>query len=316
MTKRATRAFNAGLLLIVAVALAMGGLALAQTGDGGPAPARAPNAAYQHILDLLAPLVDNGTITDAQAAAVAERLADTMDDRRPDAPAADLLSALAELLQMPAADIGAAVRSGTSVAELAEAAGVDLDELVDRVLAPMRDRLAAAVAAGDLTEDEAARRLERASDRVTDHLTSDTPRLDRRIRELEEQREQIRRRNAQKRAVLDVLAVTADELHAAAAGGDSLADVAEAQGVDTRDVVDVLIAPLAERLEDAVAEGDLSDEEAARHLAEATARATERVERPIAEERPPRDRRPRDRARPHRPRNHRDRPPAPPRRGG
>ncbi len=281
MSKRVGRALNGALLLVVAVALAMGGLALAETGDADPSAPDVPRGAYEHILDLLAPLVEEGTITAAQAAAVADRLADSLpaQDVRP--PSADLLGALAELIGLPPGEIVEELAAGTSVAALAEQGGIAIDRVVDLLLAPLRRRLAHAVAAGELSEEEAAERLEHATVRVLDRVASDTPILDQRIERLERHRQQLRRRAAQKDAVLETLDVSEQELWEAAATGQSLADVAAARGVAAEDVVDALVEPLAERLEDAVAGGNLTEEEAAARLAAAEERATDHVTRPL-----------------------------------
>ncbi len=232
---RSLQILKTGVLILVVVGLAMGGLALAQTDDGGTGGPGVPPAAYERILDLLAPLVDDGTLTDAQAAAVAERLA------------------------------------GRGFG--------DADPLAAR-LARIAEHLEAAVAAGGLSEEEAAEKLAEAQERLTAT----------RLRRLEA-KEAHERRLA---AVIDALGVTTDELRSAAADGQSLADLAAGNDVPTDALVDALVAPLAERLDAAVAEGDVSEEDAAARLAEAEERMAERIDEPIADRRLT-DRRPKDR---------------------
>ena len=59
--------------------------------------------------------------------------------------------------------------------------------------------------------------------------------------------------------------------------GKSLAGVAAEQGVAVEELIEALVAPIAERLEDAVADGKLTQEEASERLAKARAHAEEAV---------------------------------------
>ncbi len=78
-------------------------------------------------------------------------------------------------------------------------------------------------------------------------------------------------------AVAEALGISVDELSAAREAGSSLAEVAEANGVDPEVVVDVLIAGLDEKLDAKVAEGRITEEEAAERLAEKSERIEDRI---------------------------------------
>ncbi len=178
---RTWRAVRAGVMVLAVIGLAMGGLALAQdpAATGGANPV--PSAAFERILDLLAPLVDDGTLTEDQAAAVADRLADTLPsrrDRRAGARRDHVADVLVDQLGVAPTELRGAARAGASLAEVAEAEGIATDELVGRIVAPVEERLSDAVAEGDLTEDEAAARLDEAHSRVTDRVNE--PIIDRR----------------------------------------------------------------------------------------------------------------------------------------
>ncbi len=277
---RLGRAMRAGVMAVVVVALAMGGLALAQTGGGDPAGPPVPAGGYERILDLLAPLVVDGTLTDSQAEAVAEHLSNRLPatDRRSDVA----LARLAELLGMTPAAIHEALAAGTSVAQLAEQQAIPPEEVVAALVAPVAERLAAAVAAGELSEAEAAERLEAATDRAARRIAGehsgsrDRPRAD---------------------ALRDLLGITPPDLRGAIDEGLTLAELAESRDVAPEEVVSVLVAPIAERLDD-VAEGALTEAEADERLADAEAEAAARIDEPLdtrRHDRPRRDR-PRDRA--------------------
>ena len=73
------------------------------------------------------------------------------------------------------------------------------------------------------------------------------------------------------------LGVTAQELRTAFADGQSIADVAAAQGVDVQTVIDALVAAATERIDAAVADGTLTSAQGAARTATLTARVTELV---------------------------------------
>jgi len=73
--------------------------------------------------------------------------------------------------------------------------------------------------------------------------------------------------------VAEALGVSEDDLRTALEDGQSLAEVAEEQGVDTQEVVDAIVAAQQERLDEAVADGDLTQERADEIAADAEERA-------------------------------------------
>jgi len=85
----------------------------------------------------------------------------------------------------------------------------------------------------------------------------------------------------------NLLGVSADELAEARQSGQSLADVAAAQGVDVQVVIDALVADKTARIEARIAEGNLSDA-AAERAAEKLANVEERVTARVNGERGPR----------------------------
>lgn len=78
-------------------------------------------------------------------------------------------------------------------------------------------------------------------------------------------------------AVADALGLSIDELRTSLQDGQTLADVAAAQGVDTQTVIDTLVVGAGEHLAEEVTEGDMTQEEADAQLAEITTRITDAV---------------------------------------
>jgi polyhydroxyalkanoate synthesis regulator phasin len=75
--------------------------------------------------------------------------------------------------------------------------------------------------------------------------------------------------------VAGALGITTDELRTALGDGQTVAEIAAAQGVDVQVVIDAVVAAMQERLDQAVANGRLTQEEADARLAQMTERATE-----------------------------------------
>ena len=67
------------------------------------------------------------------------------------------------------------------------------------------------------------------------------------------------------------------DLQAAVEGGDTIADVAETNGVDVDVVIDAMVDAKAERIGEKVADGRITQEDADDKLAELEARITDRV---------------------------------------
>ena len=75
------------------------------------------------------------------------------------------------------------------------------------------------------------------------------------------------------------IGIEEDALRAELESGQSIADVAEANGVDSSVIVDLLVDNAEERIAQKVEDGRITEEEAAEKLADVEERAEDRVER-------------------------------------
>ncbi|MDH4619555.1 hypothetical protein [Brevibacillus sp. AY1] len=178
---------------------------------------------------------------------------------------ADLLA----LLNLDAEELQEALKAGKSLAEVAEEQGVDKQEVVDLLLEQQADKLAEAVKAGKLTQEQADKMSENASERI---------------------QEQVENTHAwkgmgkgfggfgQSEELLALLDMEAAELQEALKAGKSLAGIAEEQGVDKDDVIELLVQQQADKLAEAVKAGKLTQEQADQKLAESKERASKMVE--------------------------------------
>ena len=123
------------------------------------------------LRETLQPLVDDGTITDTQADAVTEHLVENRPERtgrinrrgvdghgRNGTVVADLLGIDNETLRSELA-------AGNSVADIAEANGIDVQTVIDALIADAESHIDMAVDHG-LDEDRAAARLDRITERI------------------------------------------------------------------------------------------------------------------------------------------------------
>lgn len=176
--------------------LAVAGALLGATAIAVPAVASAQDASTEEtptdwIASALDALVEDGTLDDAQAAAVADALRDArpergfrgeggpmMGRRGPGGPGGpEQLAAVAEALDLTLEELVAALRDGSTVAALAEDAGVELDSIVEILVDEAEAHLAERVESGEITQEQADERLAEMTERITAALEGDGPLL-------------------------------------------------------------------------------------------------------------------------------------------
>lgn len=158
------------------------------------------------------------------------------------------LEAAAEAIGISVDDLKTALKDGQTLAQVAEANGVDRQTLID-----------ALVAAGNAQLDELRATL---PDRMAEAVDRTLPEGGGR----HGGRGGMGRFNDGTAA--EVLGLTTDELREQLRSGKTLAEVATAQGVDRQTLVDALVASATERLTQAVTDGKLTQAEADERLAE------------------------------------------------
>jgi hypothetical protein len=163
-----------GFTVLVVAALTMSGIALAQTDDSSTTTAGdEASRAITAIVEKLAPLVDDGTITDAQAQAVAEQLADEFGGPRGHRRGFRVgLDAAAEFLGMDVEDLASQLRDGATLAEIA---GDQTDALIAAMVADVEEHLAQAVDDGTLTQEQADEKLAEAEEHITTFVNEGPP---------------------------------------------------------------------------------------------------------------------------------------------
>lgn len=179
------------------------------TDSTGDADDARPNHAAR-LTEVLQPLVDAGTITAEQMTAVIETLdaahseggrmgrgmhgemgremgrgmGDEMHGGRGGemrdgkgggrGPGAGI-DAAAEALGIDLGELMTQLRDGATIAEIAEAAGIDLQGVTDAMLAEAKTHLDERVASGDLTQEQADARLAELSEKIDDIVENGRP---------------------------------------------------------------------------------------------------------------------------------------------
>lgn len=132
------------------------------------------------LQEVLKPLVDDGTLTQAQADSVVAALAEAgpMGDGpggrggRGGRGGGAGLGVVATTLGMTEAEVRDAISNGQTLAQLAEAKGSTAQALIDAILAEHKAHLDEEVAAGEHTQAEADAKLAEATTRVTDFVNN------------------------------------------------------------------------------------------------------------------------------------------------
>jgi hypothetical protein len=143
----------------------------------GPSAASARADGQGWAKKALADLVAKGTITQAQSDAVLAAL----KDARPKHPGVRMLIrreaivVSAEALGMTPRDLRVELRSGKSVAQVAQAKGVDVKKVEDALVADATAQLAKLVASGKITQAQADKRLATLPERVHTFVNATHP---------------------------------------------------------------------------------------------------------------------------------------------
>lgn len=170
------------------------------------------------------------------------------------------LDAAADALGMTTAELHDALAGGASIASVASDRGVDLQTVID-----------AMVADGQAALDELRASL---PDRVAELVQREGGSFERGGRGHGERGGHLLGLDA----AAESLGMTTDELRDALSDGDTLAEVAGQEGVDVQTVIDAMVADANARIEEEVAEGDLTQEEATQRKADVTERITDVVQ--------------------------------------
>ncbi len=163
------------------------------------------------------------------------------------------LEAAAKALNLTEEELKAKLEDGTTtIAAVAEAQGVDVQTVIDAMVADATAKIDQKVADGDVTEAKATEIKSNLEDRITEMVNEGRP---------------ARGPGGPGRPGLEAAAkalnLDEDELKTKLHDGDqTIAEVAQAQGVDVDTVIDAMVADATAKVDQKVADGDLTEAKA------------------------------------------------------
>jgi hypothetical protein len=184
----------------------------------------------------------------------------------------DDLAAASKALGITEAALQAELEAGKTAAQVAEAKGVDVQQVIDAVVAYDTADIDAAVTAGTMTQAQADERLANLTQHVTDEVNG--------VAGDHGPRGHGRGHGMSTSDITDaakVLGMTDAELKAELEAGKSVADVAEAKGVDLQGIIDAMVAADTAKTEAAVTAGTMTQAQADERLANLAQHVTDEV---------------------------------------
>jgi lambda repressor-like predicted transcriptional regulator len=156
----------------------------------------------------------------------------------------NIMNVIAKSLGMEQADLQTELQNGKTVADLAKEKGVSTDTIVNAIVAAYKTSLDLSVTNGDLTQTQADAILEAVRVFAPTYL------------------EQSFASNTPMAAIAKTLGMTQTELMTAMRDGKTIAELAQEKGVSTDAIVNAIVAAEKERLDQAVADGKLTQAQA------------------------------------------------------
>ncbi len=172
-----------------------------------------------------------------------------------------------DVLGMTADELRAEIRSGKTILEIFTEKGLDYETYTEQWLADHEACLAEAVAAGDLTEEQAETLQERLQEKVADgFLFNQNQRIGIAMGSyIRFRAEKIwEGGNGLIGQILDKLEITLDDLKARISGGETLEEIAEEAGIDLNAIQEERIQAQLEKVDQALADGKITEEQADR----------------------------------------------------
>ncbi|MEM7345040.1 MAG: hypothetical protein AAF485_12420 [Chloroflexota bacterium] len=192
------------------------------------------------------------------------------------------LEAVAEFAQLDYDTLRQGVEQGQSIAEVAQANGVDTQTLLNRLLSAEQAELTAAVTEGELTQQEATEEFAEITKEINQLIVQKNLSLEPIDHDQDEEDLEFLQ------PIATALQIDVTSLETQLKAGQSLADIAKAQGINPQLVIDTLASLEKTMIAEEVAAGEITQAEADESLATLIPDLQELMEDPalLAEEVP------------------------------
>ena len=181
------------------------------------------------------------------------------------------VAAIASILKLTEAELKTQVQSGKTLAQIATAQGVDIKLVVDAIVADMKSHIADEVKSGEITQAQADTKLADVTAKATERVNNVRPARG------EGMHGGPKGPGRNVAAIASVLKLTEAELKTQVESGKTLAQIATAQGVDVKLVIDAIVTDMKSHIAEEVASGELTQAQADTKLADVTTEVTEMV---------------------------------------
>jgi DNA-binding CsgD family transcriptional regulator len=181
------------------------------------------------------------------------------------------VAAIASVLKLTEAELKTQVESGKTLAQIATTQGVSVQSVINVLVTDMQAHIAQEVASGKITQAQADTKLADVTAKATERVNNVRPARG------EGMRGGPKGPGKNVAAIASVLKLTEAELKTQVESGKTLAQIAAAQGVDVKLVVDAIVADMKSHIADEVKSGELTQAQADTKLAEVTTKVTEMV---------------------------------------
>ncbi len=161
----------AGLIAVPAIS---GAQSASSTTAAATAPADRPDPSVR-FNETLKPLVDAGTITQAQADAVIAALKADMPEHGQRGKGGPGLDVAAQALGMSTDELHTALDGGQTLAQVASDKGVNVQVVIDALVASATNHINEEVTSGEITQAQADQKLADLSQHVTDQVNNPRP---------------------------------------------------------------------------------------------------------------------------------------------
>jgi len=184
------------------------------------------------------------------------------------------MNVAADAIGITVVELARSLADGMTIAEVAEANGVAVADVIAALSAPLHRKIDALVEKGCIDAETAAELKAGVTARFTEFVNNGPP--DRECRPEGGLGQPIRTLFS---SAADAIGIETMELVRLLADGESISSVAEANGVDVADVIAAMVAPAHTLIDRLVAEGCIDADAGERMKAKITERITELVEK-------------------------------------
>ena len=186
-----------------------------------------------------------------------------------------LIGVVIESLGLEKADIATGIRNGSTLGEIAESNDITTEDLISTITSIMTEKLNEAVAEGKITADEVLTKASNIQERAEQMVNKP---LDQKPNKNHDYRGKGRHLIG---VVIESLGLEKADIATGIRNGSTLGEIAESNDITTEDLISTITSIMTEKLNEAVAEGKITADEALTKASNIQERAEQMVNKPL-----------------------------------